>query len=31
MNKVMSAAGRLTPDSVKAATHKLLSKPGSGE
>ena len=29
--KVMSAAGRLTPDSVKAATHKLLSKPGSGE
>ncbi len=31
MNKVMAAAGRLTPDSVKAATHKLLSKPGSGE
>ena len=31
LNKVMSAAGRLTPDSVKAATHKLLSKPGSGE
>jgi short-subunit dehydrogenase len=31
MNKVMAAAGRITPDSVKAATHKLLSKPGSGE
>ncbi len=31
LNKVMSAAGRLTPDSVKAATHKLLSKPGSGK
>jgi uncharacterized protein len=31
MNKVMAAAGRLTPDSVKAATHKLLSEPGSGE
>src|SRR3954464_13562096 len=31
MNKVMSAAGRLTPDSVKAATHKVLSKPGSGD
>jgi len=31
MNKVMAAAGRVTPDSVKAATHKLLSRPGSGE
>ncbi len=31
MNKVMAAAGRLTPDSVKAATHKILSKPGSGD
>jgi short-subunit dehydrogenase len=31
LNKVMAAAGRVTPDSVKAATHKLLSKPGSGE
>ena len=30
-NKVLAAAGRVTPDSVKAATHKLLSKPGSGE
>ena len=29
-NKVLAAAGRVTPDSVKAATHKLLSKPGSG-
>jgi short-subunit dehydrogenase len=31
MNKVMAAAGRLTPDSAKAAAHKLLSRPGSGE
>jgi uncharacterized protein len=31
MNKVMAAAGRLTPDSAKAAAHKLLSKPGSGQ
>ncbi len=29
--RCMAAAGRVTPDSVKAATHKLLSKPGSGE
>ena len=31
LNKVMAAAGRLTPDSGKAASHKLLSRPGSGE
>jgi uncharacterized protein len=31
LNKVMAAVGRITPDSAKAAAHKLLSKPGSGE
>jgi short-subunit dehydrogenase len=31
MNKVMSAMGRVTPDSVKAAAHTVLSKPGSGD
>jgi short-subunit dehydrogenase len=30
MNKVMSAMGRVTPDSVKAAAHTVLSRPGSG-
>lgn len=30
-NKVMAAVGRVTPDRVKAATHKLLSRPGSGD
>ena len=31
MNKVMAAAGRVTPDGLKAAAHKVLSRPGSGE
>jgi short-subunit dehydrogenase len=30
-NKLMAAAARVTPDAVKAASHKLLSKPGSGD
>jgi short-subunit dehydrogenase len=31
MNKVMSAANRVTPDSLKSAAHTVLSKPGSGQ
>jgi short-subunit dehydrogenase len=31
LNKVMSAAGRVTPDSVKAKMHRGLSEPGTGE